>query len=73
MSMQKHQDRTENWIVTNGIANVKMNDKASVFEHQSVSIPAGMAHQLSNSSDKPLLLIEVRTGNVLSEDDVERL
>lgn len=74
MSLQTHQKRSENWVVISGIAEVKLQDKlVKLSPNESLDIPAGTAHQLSNPADVALTLIEVRTGKYLGEDDVERL
>ena len=74
MSLQTHQKRSEKWIVTSGVAEVRVEDRlVRLTQNQSVDIPARATHQLANHSDKPLTLIEVRTGEYFGEDDVERL
>ena len=74
MSLQTHQKRSENWVVSSGSAEVRLGDKrVELSQNQSIDIPAGTAHQLANKKDAPLTLIEVRTGDYLGEDDVERL
>ena len=73
MSLQTHQKRSENWVVTSGVAEVRIEDRlVRLTKNQSVDIPAGTAHQLANAEQTPLTLIEVRTGDYLGEDDVER-
>ena len=74
MSLQTHQKRSENWVVTSGIAEVQLEEKlVNLSANDSLDIPAGTAHKLSNPADVALTLIEVRTGTYLGEDDVERL
>ena len=74
MSLQSHKRRSENWVVTSGIAEVQLEDRLlRLGANDSLDIPAGTAHQLSNAGDVALTLIEVRTGAYLGEDDVERL
>ena len=74
MTLQTHQKRSENWVVSSGSAEVRLGDKlVELSKNQSIDIPAGVAHQLANKKDAPLTLIEVRTGDYLGEDDVERL
>ncbi len=73
LSLQTHQKRSENWVVTSGVAEVKLRDNLIRLEpNQSLDIPAGAAHQLFNPADSSLTLIEVRTGEYLGEDDVQR-
>ena len=74
LSLQTHKKRSENWVVTSGVAEVHMKDRiVRLGTNDSLDIPAGTAHQLSNPADEALTLIEVRTGAYLGEDDVERL
>lgn len=74
MSLQTHQRRFENWVVTSGTAEVKVAENLiSLSQNDSLDIPAGTAHQLSNPANEMLTLIEVTTGSYLGEDDVERL
>ena len=74
MSLQKHNRRSENWVVTSGVAEVQLEERLVRLDaNDSLDIPAGTVHQLSNSADVALTLIEVRTGAYLDEDDVERL
>ena len=74
MSLQTHQKRSENWIVISGIAEVQLEKRiVRLGPNESLDIPAGKAHQLSNPAAEALTLIEVRTGTYLGEDDVERL
>lgn len=74
ISLQRHQHRTERWIVISGIATVEREDDVlNLKVGESVSIPCGVKHRLSNRKDYPLIVIEVQLGNLLSEDDIERL
>ncbi len=74
MSLQTHQKRSENWVVTSGTAEVQLKERlVKLGANDSLDIPAGTAHKLSNPADVALTLIEVRTGTYLGEDDVERL
>lgn len=73
LSLQRHQHRAEHWIVVSGTAEVTCNDK--VFDlgaNQSAYIPLGSKHRLRNTTDEPVELIEVQSGDYLGEDDIER-
>ena len=73
LSLQKHHHRTEHWIVVSGTAEVQLNeDKQILGENQSMYIPLGCMHRLSNPSKIPLKIIEVQSGAYLEEDDIER-
>ena len=73
LSLQKHEFRSEHWIILKGKADIQINDsKMQLIEGQSSYIPVGAKHRLSNSQDMPLLLIEVQCGSYLGEDDIQR-
>lgn len=74
LSLQRHRHRAEHWIVVRGSAEVTCDDR--VFElqaNQSTYIPLGSVHRLRNTTDAPVELIEVQSGDYLGEDDIERL
>jgi mannose-1-phosphate guanylyltransferase/mannose-6-phosphate isomerase len=74
LSLQKHQHRSEHWIVVNGTAEVTIDGQVSLLqENESVYIPAGTSHRLANPGTVPLHLIEVQCGPYLGEDDIIRL
>jgi mannose-1-phosphate guanylyltransferase/mannose-6-phosphate isomerase len=74
LSLQRHNHRAEHWVVVSGKASVQCNGKdITLCANQSTYIPVGASHRLENSSDQPLYLIEVQSGDYLGEDDIERL
>lgn len=81
LSMQKHADRAEFWLVTQGTATVyTIDDRTTdadltgVFQrHQCLHIPRGEWHQLINQGDQPLKLVEIQYGERCEEDDIERI
>ncbi|MEQ9639468.1 MAG: mannose-1-phosphate guanylyltransferase/mannose-6-phosphate isomerase [Alphaproteobacteria bacterium] len=74
LSLQKHHHRAEHWIVVKGTAEVVRGDDTLMLEeNQSVYIPLGTAHRLSNPGRIELELIEVQSGSYLGEDDIVRL
>jgi mannose-1-phosphate guanylyltransferase/mannose-6-phosphate isomerase len=73
LSLQKHSKRAEHWVVVKGVAEVICEDnKITLKENESTYIPLGHTHRLSNPSKDILEIIEVQSGNNLSEDDIER-
>ena len=73
ISLQLHKHRSEHWIVVDGTAKVEIGDQISfINKNESTYIPAGSKHRLSNPGEKPLILIEVQSGNYLGEDDIIR-
>ena len=73
LSLQMHNHRAEHWVVVNGIAKVEINGEISILnKNQSIYVPLGSKHRLSNPGKDPLILIEVQSGNYLEEDDIIR-
>ncbi|MEI8664358.1 mannose-1-phosphate guanylyltransferase/mannose-6-phosphate isomerase [Pseudoalteromonas sp. B28] len=73
LSTQRHQHRAEHWVVVSGIADVCINEQAYTLTHdQSCYIAAKQIHSLANNQKDPLIVIEVQTGAVLDESDIER-
>jgi mannose-1-phosphate guanylyltransferase/mannose-6-phosphate isomerase len=74
LSLQKHHHRAEHWVVVKGTAQVVVNDTVNtVYENESIYVPLGSVHRLSNPGKIPLELIEVQVGSYLGEDDIVRL
>lgn len=73
LSLQMHHHRAEHWIVVSGTAQVEV-DKAEqlLTEDQSIYIPIGATHRLTNPGKVGLVLIEVQSGSYLGEDDIVR-
>lgn len=74
LSLQKHKHRSEHWCVIEGVATVNLNHIISnhyVGSH--IFIPTEMVHRLVNETDKVLKIIEVQIGEILDENDIERL
>ena len=73
ISLQKHQYRSEHWVIVNGIAKITSEDSIkTLVENQSTYIPIGALHRLENPGEVHLELIEVQTGSCLTEDDIVR-
>ena len=74
LSLQKHKQRAEHWVVVGGTARVTRGDEELTLEvDQSTYIPIGMVHRVENPGPEPLHMIEVQSGSYLGEDDIERL
>ena len=73
LSLQKHHHRAEHWIVVSGTAEIQCGEEVKRLNaNQSVYIPLGEKHRLSNPGHEPLYLIEVQSGDYLGEDDIVR-
>ncbi|WP_262270246.1 mannose-1-phosphate guanylyltransferase/mannose-6-phosphate isomerase [Microvirga yunnanensis] len=74
LSLQKHHHRAEHWVVVRGTAEVVVNqDVVMLHENESVYIPIGAVHRLTNPGRIPLELIEVQVGSYTGEDDIIRV
>ena len=74
LSLQYHNHRAEHWVVVAGTARVTNGE--NVFDlkaDQSTYIPVGVPHRLENIGITPLRMIEVQTGNLISEKDIVRI
>jgi mannose-1-phosphate guanylyltransferase/mannose-6-phosphate isomerase len=74
LSLQRHAQRAEHWVVVSGIARVTRDGQLfDLVANQSAYIPLGAAHRLENPGAEPLHIIEVQSGGYLGEDDIVRL
>ena len=80
LSLQSHKHRSEHWIVVSWVADVDIRhpDFADIEQirvvtaNNSCNIPNWFLHRLSNSQDKPLILVEVQSWTYFWEDDIKR-
>ena len=74
LSLQKHNHRSEHWVVVKGKAQVTCGEKTfQLIENQSTYVSLGKVHRLENLEDTPLEIIEIQTGSYLGEDDIIRI
>lgn len=73
LSLQRHQQRSEHWVVVSGTATVTRGDDVyAVRKNESTFISIGEKHRLANHGKEPLQIVEVQVGDYLGEDDIER-
>jgi cytidyltransferase-like protein len=79
LSMQRHQDRAEYWLVTSGqaVVNATMDNGYSLpskhlSEHDTYKVGIGEWHQLTNPFAEPCKIVEIQYGKACIEDDIER-
>ena len=73
LSLQMHHHRSEHWVVVKGTAKVEIDQEISILsENESIYIPLGSKHRLSNPGKIRLTLIEVQSGSYVGEDDIIR-
>jgi len=74
LSLQKHQQRAEHWVVVQGLAHVTVGEQVLDLDTGAhVDIAVGQVHRLANRSAAPVEIIEVQFGRYLGEDDIVRL
>ncbi|MGI9202122.1 MAG: mannose-1-phosphate guanylyltransferase/mannose-6-phosphate isomerase [Woeseiaceae bacterium] len=74
LSLQKHAQRAEHWVVVKGRARITRNEE--VFDlgvNESTYIAIGDIHRIANPFDEPVHIIEVQCGDYLGEDDIVRI
>ncbi|NBX52959.1 MAG: mannose-1-phosphate guanylyltransferase/mannose-6-phosphate isomerase [Proteobacteria bacterium] len=73
LSLQKHNQRAEHWVVVRGIASItRENEYFELKENESTFIPLGHKHRLENKTNDILEIIEIQSGSYLEEDDIQR-
>ncbi|MBU3739944.1 MAG: mannose-6-phosphate isomerase [Rhodoferax sp.] len=74
LSLQKHHQRAEHWVVTQGVARVTLGQDVrdlQVGEH--IDIAVGAVHRLASPGPDATEIVEVQFGSYLGEDDIVRL
>lgn len=74
LSLQRHWHRSEYWLVTEGRCTVYDSELVTkrLSKHDTIKVPAGKWHQLSNPYDQPCRIVEIQYGDYCGEDDIER-
>ena len=74
MTFQYHPGRDETWVIVEGEALVQHDgDELCLTAGQSITVPRGTRHRLSNPSSRRLKLIEIGYGEALGDEDTVRL
>lgn len=78
ISLQYHNHRSEHWVVSEGIATVyietdKYKHEETVNKNESIYVPIGAKHKITNNSDNILQIVEVQLGDIVEETDIVRL
>lgn len=79
LSMQRHKDRSEFWMISEGscIVHSQMPNgyalpSKTLNKHDEFKVPQGEWHQLVNPFLEPCKIVEIQYGNVCTEEDIER-
>ena len=74
LHLQMHKKRVEHWIVIKGVAEVLRGRETIILKKdESIFIPKNTKHQLTNTGDSNLEIIEVQTGEYLGDSDIINL
>jgi len=74
LSVQRHNHRSEHWFVLEGTAKVIKGDKEiTLKEGESLDIAVKEIHSLQNPYETKLTIMEVQKGDIIDENDIERL
>ena len=74
LSLQKHEHRSEKWIIVEGQGLAVVNNiEIPVKPGSVVDIPLGAVHRIGNTGEGFLVFIEVACGDYLGEDDIIRI
>ena len=79
ISLQKHAQRAEHWVVVRGTAVVTLGQPDGSRQEltlqigQHCDIAIGQIHRLANRTNEPVEIVEVQMGSYLGEDDITRL
>ncbi len=72
ISYQRHQHRTETWVVIEGNGEVILDgEKRTIKRGDTIIVPLGTKHGIKANTN--LHIIEVQIGDELTEEDIERL
>jgi mannose-6-phosphate isomerase-like protein (cupin superfamily) len=80
LSMQRHQYRSEYWMVTDGTCMINMalpgdlNSPPKILsKYDEWRVPKNTWHQLTNPFTRPCTIVEIQYGEQCVEEDIERL
>lgn len=74
LSLQKHNQRSEHWVVVQGTARVTLGERVfDLHQGEHCDIALGQVHRIANLTPDPVEIVEVQFGSYLGEDDIVRL
>jgi len=73
LSLQSHDCRSEIWFCSEGEGLYQLEDTIyTMTRGMPIFVPINIKHRIINNSDNPLVIIEIQTGNILTEEDIVR-
>lgn len=74
MSLHQHEFRSEHWSVVEGVATITLaGEQRDYHKFESVFVPVGVMHKVSNNTDENVVIIEVGIGDMLVDNDMVRI
>ena len=74
LSVQLHHHRSEHWIILEGEATIlKGEETVKLQAGESIDIAIEEVHSLQNYGSEQLKVLEIQQGDILDENDIERL
>lgn len=74
LSLQLHHHRSEHWIILEGEATVVKDNKTYTLQAgTSIDIGVEEVHSLQNLTSEQIKVLEVQQGDILDENDIERI
>lgn len=69
LRLQYHRYKSKHWVILKGEPEItRGSEVALLHETESIYIPEWIHHRLENGQNKPIEIIEVRSGSYLRED-----
>ena len=73
ISLQKHNFRSEHWLITQGVPKITINKyKFYRKKNDTIFIPARSIHRIENPNKEQVKIMEAQLGSVLRESDIVR-
>lgn len=73
LSLQRHNSRSENWVIVKGKAKITLGNKIyNLNQGKFIFVPKLKKHRIENNSKKELIVLELQLGSYLGEDDIIR-
>lgn len=71
--LHKHEHRLESWTIVEGTATIQIGSEVKEYsKNDTVSVPIGVAHRVSNLTDSNVIIIETGIGEIMGETEFER-
>lgn len=72
--LEYHLKRDEHWTILKGTGKIELDDRTfELSVNESVYIPRGSSHRITNQSNSNVEFIEIQIGDYLGDDDIVKL